>query len=325
MASSSSGGINDEGKNGEESIDCEAVDHIVQTRSLDVEQQTPSSSTLSSSPSHHLSPPSSSARADCAKPSQPSRTFSHSLMSNAPDPSVTSRKSKFADSGTTSAVGRASISMPPPIMKPSHHKPLISRQTTAILAGSDSSTPLSDSEKAIEGKPVMEPGSTDDSDKTKTLGSPRGKAASELGARSSPSDSAKVPIPSVISAENDGHRLSFSSLYSLGSNLHSVATGGSGVPSAPSSNAGSVMSGGLDQPTMATQSASSHFASNKLEPSSATTATDPVSVMANSRSPHSGLRISRDFMNESHFWLTLLFSTIEQYSVGFIHDCVKIS
>ena len=294
---SSSGGINDEGKDGEESIICEAVCHTVQSRSIDVEQQTSNSSTLSSSPSHHISPPTSSVRAGSSKPAQPSRTFSHSLLSNSLDPSVISRKSKFADSGTTSAVGRASISMPPPITKPSHQKPLISRQTTAILAASDPSTPLSDLEKAVEGRPAMELGLTDDSDNTKTLGSPRAKAASELGARSSPSGSTKIANPSITSAENDGHRLSFSSLYSLGSTLHSVATGGSGVPSAPSSNAESVMSGALDQLTVATQSASSHFASNKLETSSATTATDAVSVMVNSRSPHAGLWTSKSFMN----------------------------
>lgn len=322
---SSSGGINDEGKDGEESIDCEAVCHTVQTNSIDVEQQTPNSSTLSSSPSHHIPPSTSSVRAGSSKPAQPSRTFSHSLLSNTLDPSVISRKSKFADSGTTSAVGRASISMPPPIMKPSHQKPLISRQTTAILAASDPSTPFSDSQRAVEGKPAMELGLTDDLDSTKTLGSPRGKAASELGARSSPSDSTKIASPSVIGAENDGHRLSFSSLYSLGSTLHSVATGGSGAPSAPSSNAGSVMSGALDQLTLATQSTSSHFTSNKLETSSATTATDPISVMANSRSPHAGLWISKSFMNESHFWLTRLFSNIKQYSISSIHGYGKIS
>lgn len=295
---SSSGGINDEETDGKESIDCETVCHTVQTKSADVEQQTPSSSSLSSSPSHHLSPSSSSVRSSCSKPAQPSRTFSHSLLSNAPDPSVTSRKSKFADSGTTSAVGRASISMPPPIMKPSHQKPLISRQTTAILAASDSFTPFRDSETAVDGKPITEPGSTDDSDNIKTLGSPRGKTVSEPGVRSSPSDSAKVASPSI---ENDGHRLSFSSLYSLGSTLHSVATGGSGAASAPSSNAGSVMSGALDPLTIAVQSASPQFASNKPETSSATTATDPVSVMANSRSPHAGLRKSTVLMNEARF------------------------
>lgn len=322
---SSSGGVYDEGKDGEENIEREAVCHAVHTRSSDVEQQTPRSPILSTSPSQHLSPSSSSVRMGSSKPSQPSRTFSHSLMSNSPDPSITSRKSKFSDSGTTSAVGRASISMPPPIMKPSHHKPPISRQATAILAASESSTPYIDSENTAEGKLVTEPGLTDDSDKTKTLGSSRGKTASESYVRSFPSNSIKAANPSVTSAENDGHRLSFSSLYSLGSTIHSVATGGSGAPSAPSSNAGSVMSGGLDQPTIATPSTSSHFGSNKVEPSSATTATDPVSVIANSRSPHSGLRISRSFGNENFFRLTLLFSTIEQYSVGFIHGCGKIS
>lgn len=295
---SSSGGIYDEGKSGEESTECEAVCHAVQIRSSDVEQQTPRSPVLSTSPSHYLSPSTASVRVGSSKPSQPTRTFSHSLLSNSPDPSIISRKSKFADSGTTSAVGKASISMPPPIMKQSHPKPLISRQNTAILATSDALTPCSDSEKAVEGKPVTESGFTDDSDKSKALGSSRGKAASEPAVRSFPSDSAKAASPSVNNAENDGHRLSFSSLYSLGSTLHSVATGGSGAPSAPSSTAGSVMSGAFDQPTMAIPSASSHLGSNKLEPSSATTATDPVSVTATSRTPHSGLRIPRDSVSK---------------------------
>ena len=298
---SSSGGIYEEGKEGEEKIECEAVCHTFQTRPLDGEQQTPRSPTLSTSPSQYLSTSPSSVRLGSSKPSQPSRTFSHSLLSNSADPSIISRKGKFADSGTTSVVGRASISMPPPIVKPSHPKPLISRQTTAVLAASDALTPCSDSEKVVEGKPVTESGFTDDSDKTKALGSSRGKPASEPSVRSFPSDSTKAASPSGISAENDGHRLSFSSLYSLGSTIQSVATGGSGAPSAPSSNAGSVMSGAFDQPTIAIASASTHFGSNKLEPSSATTATDPVSVIANSRSPHSGLRISGDSMNDFFF------------------------
>ena len=284
-------GIYDEGNGGEGSIEREAGRHTVQTRSSDVEQQTPRSPTLSTSPSQPRSPSPSVVRTGSSQPPRPSRTYSHSLLSNSSDPSVISRKGKFADSGTTSAVGRASISMPPPIMKPSNHKPPISRQSTAILAASDSSIPHNGLEKAFEGVIVTEPALTDESDKPKNLGSSRGKAASESCVRSFPSESTKATL-----AENDGHRLSFSSLYSLGSAVHSVTTGGSGAPSAPSSNAGSVMSGALDQHATATVSASSNLGSNKPEPSSATTATDPVSVIANSRSPHSGLWISTRFV-----------------------------
>lgn len=288
---SSSRGIYDEGKDGEESIEYEAACHTLRTKSPDVEPQTPRSPTLSTSPSHHPSLSPSSVR------TQPSRTFSHSLLSNSSDPSVISRKSKFADSGTTSAVGRASISMPPPIMKPSNLKPPISRQTTALLATNDALMPHNGLENAVEGITVTEPAVMDDSDKTKILGSPRGKATSESCVRPFPSDSTKAANSSTINAESDGHRLSFSSIYSLGSAVHSVTTGGSGAPSAPSSNAGSVMSGALDQPSIATLSASSHLGSNKLELSSATTATDPISVIAHSRSPHSGLPIPREFVN----------------------------
>lgn len=286
----------DKVKDEEDSIERDAVCHTAQTSSSDVEPQTSRTPTLSTSPSHHPSPPPSSVRTGSSQPPQQSRTFSHSLLSNSPDPSVISRKSKFADSGTTSAVGRASISMPPPIMKPCNHKPPISRQTTAILATSEALLPYSGLENAVEGKVVTEPVLTDDSDKTKSLGSSRGRITSESCVRSSPSDSTKTANPSIISTENDGHRLSFSSLYSLGSAVYNVAAGGSGAPSAPSSNAGSVA---LDQPTIATLPASSHLGSSKLELSSATTATDPISVIANSRSLHAGLRITRYFVNES--------------------------
>lgn len=282
-----------EGKQGEDSVERAAVCHTAQTTSSDVEQQSPRTFIIPTSPPHRPSLSPFSVKKDSSQSSQTSvsalRTFSHSLLSNSSDLSVISRKSKFADSETMTAVGRASISMPPPITKPSNHKPPVSRQNTTILANSDSLLLHGGLDVAVEGRNIPESSLMDDIEKIRGISSSRSKIASEPCARSSPSDPTKPINAATVSTESDGHRSSFSSLYSLSSAVYNVAAGGT---SAPSSNAGSVKSGTLDQPIIAPLLGASHLASNKPEISPATTATDPISVTANSRSPHAGLRIT---------------------------------
>ena len=86
-------------------------------------------------------------------------------------------------------------------------------------------------------------------------------------------------------------RLSFPSLYSLGS---AICNGAAGVTSAPqsaaSSNAGSTKSGISEQPPPASMPLSPSLGTTKGEAiSAATTATDPVLVTANSDTLHQGL------------------------------------
>ena len=303
---STSKAVGHEGKEAEDNTRCESVCHAAQSRSSELERQTSTASTISTSPTHGPLPSSTVVKTNSSQPSLGSRTFSHSLLSNSSDPSAISRKSKFADSGTTSAVGRASISMPPPTMKPSSHRPPMSRQSTTILATGEASQACGSLEKSVDSKGAPEFASTDDSPKIKRQGSSRGKIVPDASIRSSPSESIKPTGSALASTDNDGHRLSFSSFYSLGSAVYNAAAGGSSVPSAPSSNAGSVKSGPLDQPIIASLPASSYTGSNKLDTSSPTTATDPISVSANARSPHAGLRITRYFIEGSYLAEILL-------------------
>lgn len=327
MASISEATCHD-GKEGHDSVSRGAFDTTGQTRPSDMEHQTSTNIAASSSvPLNHPSTSPSSVKMNSSQISQSSaagsRSLSHSLLSASPDPSVSSRKSTFADSGTTSAVGRASISMPPPSTKPSNHKPPILRQTTATLASGDALVPYSGQEKAAESNMFADPASVEDLDKTKNLGSPRGKVSSDSGTRSSLSDSTRPANLATVNTESDGHRLSFSSLYSLGSVVYSAAAGGSSAPSGPSASssvAGSVKSGALDQPTTATLPASSPLSTAKIDLLSATTATDTISVVANSRSPHAGLRIT-PFLFKAIFWLISSSSSIQQSSIGFVHGC----
>ncbi len=104
-----------------------------------------------------------------------------------------------------------------------------------------------------------------------------------------PDSSLRPPHATVSIPDIEGNRLSFSSLYSLGSAIYSGATGGSSAPpSAASSNAGSVRSGAFDGSTTTnTVPLSPSLSSARGEAlSSATTATDPVSVVANTTTQH---------------------------------------
>ena len=235
------------------------------------------------------------------KPSVPlpqwSRTASHSLLStSASSASVTSRKSRFADVGTTSAIGRASISMPPPVSKPSpNYKPSVMRRPSAGLVKDDGLGTLNAMEGFSEARVSNEPALQEDLEKTPSLAGSQANVGSETYAPLSLPDSTLKPFASSIAgADVEGNRLSFSSLYSLGSAIYSGATGGSSIPSAASSNAGSVHGGGLETPSITSLPMSPSLGSAKVEASSsATTATDPVSVTANSHSPHTGPWLSQ--------------------------------
>ena len=103
-----------------------------------------------------------------------------------------------------------------------------------------------------------------------------------------PDSSLRPSHSSTSNPDIEGNRLSYSSLYSLGSAIYSGATGGSSAPpSAASSNAGSVRNGALDGSTASYVPLSPSSGSARGEASaSATTATDPVSVATNSTVQH---------------------------------------
>lgn len=258
-------------------------------------EQPPSSTNSSSLPSP--------IRVDFPKPSLPlpswSRTLSHShalLNISSSSASLNSRKSRFAEfAGPTGAVGRASISMPPPLSKPSStiiFKPSTQRRPSAVGAKSEGSGITGTMDEVTEAKgPNDSAVMIDDIERLPadpSYGPPSSEANLSLHMNLPlPEAIVKSPTPSMHAGDVESNRLSFSSLYSLGSAIYSGATGGSSVQSVASSNAPSVQG----QPLKSSLPMSPSVGSAKVEASSsATTATDPVSVIANSHSPHSGLR-----------------------------------
>lgn len=232
-----------------------------------------------------------------------SRALSHSLLSTLPNSGVTSRKGRFADPGTTGAVGRASISMPPPVTKPSStYKPSAIRRPSTLIVHDDKLDLDGTAEHMTDGNAINQSTMIEDLDKTPSMGGfQSSNAAASYSPLTLPDSSLRPFNPLAGNADNEGNRLSFSSQYSLGSAIHNGTTGGSSAPSATSSITGSVRSAGLDQPAIMPLPTSPPLGSVKAEASAATTATNPVSVTANSLSPH-----ARSYSGLAHVFQTLL-------------------
>lgn len=255
-------------------------------------EQPPSSNNSSSLPSP--------IKPDFSNPSLPlpswSRTpsHSHSLLNITSSATLNSRKSRFADfSGPTGAVGRASISMPPPLSKPpsTTFKPSASRRTSAVVAKLEGSGITATMDEVTEAKVPNDFAVMIDDLERLPADSSYGPTSSDVNLSlhmnlTLPDSIVKSSTSSMTGGDVESNRLSFSSLYSLGSAIYSGATGGSSVQSVASSTAPSVQG----QPLKSSLPISPSLGSAKVEASSsATTATDPVSVIANSHSPHSGL------------------------------------
>ena len=215
------------------------------------------------------------------------RVSSHSLLTAPHNVTPPNRKSRSADVGMANGnIGRASISMPPPATKPSSiYRPSTSRRPTNALD-------LKDGQPALDG--------TSDEARTRgTVGTDDGeKGPHQLGVPVSEPQSPSAHSDSSLKPQNSslnkpGDRLSFSSLYSLGSAVYGGAAGpNSASLSAASSTAGSVKS--VEQPTPTATAMSPSLGPSKPEAASvSTTATDPISVMANSQTSHQGSRLIR--------------------------------
>lgn len=217
-----------------------------------------------------------------------SRTSSHTLLHSSLNSHVPSRKSRFADAGTSEGnSGRASFSMPPPPIRPSSHKPAVGRQSSSgstmdaglgkgvVRTGSGSISNVLDRPTVIE-----------DHDKTPNIQSyPASEPSSPL-----PPDNLKLP-PSSATTDVEGNRSSFTSLYSLGSAIYQGTIGShSAPPSAASSNAGSVKSGSFDPTSTPLSPTRASVRSDLSAPT--TTATDLVLVTANTHTQLQGLQIA---------------------------------
>lgn len=211
------------------------------------------------------------------------RTPSHSLLTNSASSTTTNRKSRVADVGTVGGnVNRASISMPPPTTKPSStYRPSTSRRPSSIVSGNENH-PLSAHVDMSANETMDDSAILDDAEKTPIQSGSEGKSPEQLVL---PEASLKPPGSDTESTSN---RLSFSSLYSLGSAIYNGATGATSAPqSTASSNAGSVKGASLEQHGSATVPVSPTKGFIKGDaPSVPTTATNLVSVTANAQLHH---------------------------------------
>ena len=242
------------------------------------------------------------------------RTPSLSLLSAPNNAAVPSRKSRFADVGTSGGnIGRASISMPPPATKPSSiYRPASSRRPTNLSSTMDSREGDTGLEGAIEESSVGDSAALQDMEKTTSLPGSQGVLASESHSPLLPLDSSLKPPSSGLNKPGD--RLSFSSLYSFGSAIYGAAGLSSAPQSAASSTAGSIKSAASEQPTPTHISPSLGSAKGEAV-ASATTATDPTSVSANSQPQHQGSNFLHSGKDDSETWLTILPSAC-QYLEG---------
>ena len=218
------------------------------------------------------------------------RVASHSLLSTPNNAASSSRKGRFADVGTIGGnIGRASISMPPPATKPSSiYRPASSRRPTNLSSAMDPREGETGLDGTIEESVVGDPAVLQDLEKTTSLPGSQGVPSSDQHSPLAP----LVPLDSNLkppssSLNKPGDRLSFSSLYSLGSAIYGAAGLSSAPQSAASSTAGSIKSAVSEQPLPTPISPSLGSAKGEAV-APATTATDPISVIANSQPQHQG-------------------------------------
>lgn len=265
------------------------------TGSIDFDTQERAATDVSVTPSPTSNP--------CPGPSLAStgRVPSHSLLSSQ-NVTLPNRKSRFADVGTTGYnVGRASISMPPPATKPSSvYKPSAVRRPSAMH---NTGMEIKEIEAGIDGTigegVTRDSAGLDDVERTISLSGSQRTSASDQQVPSAVLDAnLKPPTPNLT---KPGDRLSFSSLYSLGSAIYNGATGIASTPqSTASSTAGSVKGIISEMPPPTPMHLSPTLGPGKGEAASnPTTATDPVSVIANFQPLHQGSEVLWTYRTKS--------------------------
>lgn len=221
-----------------------------------------------------------------AAPHIKSRNTPHSLLSPSTVSSTASRKGRSAEADTRDGdVARANISMPPSTTKPSAiYKSSQARRPSALTQTSGASTMDGAIARSTAGSPVLT-----DSERMPILagaeeshgpGSPQRPADIDLAARS--------PRSSGTGSDVENHRLSISSIYSLGSTTYN-GVGGSAPPSTAGSQTGSVK-GYTEKAIPTSAPAVAAIGGSRADITSiATTATDPVSVTTISTAQYPGL------------------------------------
>ena len=266
-------------------------------RSSSVESTTPKQTSLTASSSGDMQ----DLAADMWGPPSPSnvskaphslaatgRVPSHSLLTGHQGVSLPNRKGRFADAETVDGdTERASICMPPPSTKPSSiYRPSTVRRPTGTLSAMEAKEARTSLDGVADCKSLEAISGLEGKDQDI---SPRSVPTPGAHSPSTLSESNLKPPTSTFNKPGD--RLSFSSLVSLGPSMFPGAPGtASAPPSAASSTAASLKS--FEQPTSTAASMHPSIGPGKTEAASpATTATDPVSVTANSQPVHQGLAV----------------------------------
>lgn len=212
-----------------------------------------------------------------APPHIKSRNTSHSLLSPSTVSSTASRKGRSAEADTRDGdVARANISMPPSTTKPSAiYKSSQARRPSVTMDGAiERSTAGSPVLTDLERMPILA-----GAEESHGPGSPQRPANIDLTARS--------PKSSGTGSDVGNHRLSISSIYSLGSTTYN-GVGGSAPPSIAGSQTGSVK-GYTEKAIPTSATAFAAIGGSRADITSiATTATDPVSVTTISTAQYPG-------------------------------------
>ena len=210
-------------------------------------------------------------------------TNSRTLLFSSSASSNTSRKGRFEAGAIDQTIGRASMSMPPPSKLAASYK--TSSRPSSVLTASEYGTEGDEGSSSVDKSVEL----TDDLEKTPNIGGGEGRSASVSYGPLTLPDAALRP-PKAASADGESNRMSFSSLFSMGSAVHGGAAGPSAPQSTASSNAGSVKGYVPDQNNTTTGPLSPSLGPGKGDASSApTTATDPVSVTTTSHRQQPGL------------------------------------
>ena len=202
------------------------------------------------------------------------RSTSHSLLSSSSTQSGGSRKGRSAEPGVdlaTDGIDRASISMPPPISKPLN-KPTVPRRLSTSIVAVDG--PKTQPKQGRDDQYAV----TEESDKTPNLNSLDARGTLSYASLALPEPTLRVSRQQGNTVDSDSKRMSFSSLFSMGSAIYGGATGGvSGAQSTASSNAGSIKGSQAEQASSGAFAPSPNTIKGESIPISST-AIDPVSV-----------------------------------------------
>ena len=231
------------------------------------------------------------------------RSASHSLLSTSPSQPGESRKGRSAEPGidlTTDGIDRASLSMPPPASKVL----TVPRRPSTSVAAIDAAKVQDD----LQG--LTEQAALEESDKTPNLNSLNTRGIPSYASLALPEPSLRTSRQHVNAADSESKRMSFSSLFSMGSTVYNGTASG-GAQSTASSNAGSIRSAHehvsigaaapssppvkddtlsassivVDPVNITTLSHSSSFKGNSLH-ASASAIADPASSVLPSRPAH---------------------------------------